>query len=804
MAKKKHVRHDADEDEVSLSRVFWRYLLYISGVVGVLVLLWGGYLDFQVRGSLAGKLWSIPAKVYARPLELYVGANLRQIQVIQELKRLGYQATSQINRPGTYAVDGRMLHIYTRAFQFWDGEEAAQRVHLGFSGNDGITSLQAASVQTSLVRLEPYVIGGIYPEHNEDRVLISLEEVPPYFVAALLATEDRQFFRHHGISPKGMLRALWVNAAQGRLVQGGSTLTQQLIKNIYLSNERKLSRKLTEAYMALLLEMHYSKQQILQAYLNEVYLGQSGSRAIHGFGLASEFYFGRPFGELRLHQVAMLVAIIKGPSYYNPYRHGERVKERRNEVIDLILQTKLISAEEARQAKSKPLDIVSSKEESTNRYPAFMDLVKRQLLQDYKEDDLHNEGLRIFTTLDPRMQELAERAMVGTIQDLRRSSPALQGSFIVTSPDNAEVLALVSDAQPSYAGFNRVLDAQRPVGSIIKPAVYLTALERDNYDLNTIVKDQPVRTELTSGQIWQPSNFDKKIHGNVFLQDALVHSYNLATANLGMDVGLRQVIRTLERLGIKKPLQPLPSLLLGSVELSPFEVTSMYQTIAANGFSSPIHVIREVLDNRGKPLARYPLEVQQVFDPVPIYLLQSALQQVMWRGTGSPAYRSLPSHLAFAGKTGTTDDNRDSWFVGMSGNYLAVAWVGNDNNSPTHLTGAAGALKLWTAFMRQAQPTPLNLAMPAEVQRVWLDRQTGGLSRPECQNSVQLALKKSHVPTEYGPCVERIDPSPAWLDALFDDESASGAGVPAATDLAPTNHPSVGENPNNHLETAGS
>ncbi len=770
MARKKYRRRAEDQEETSFTMsILWHGLLYFGGALGVFVLLWGIYLNFKVHNSLEGKLWSIPAKVYARPLELYVGAPVRQSDLIQELNRLGYQNNSTLNRPGNYVVQGGSVQVYTRDFQFWDGEAPAQKIRVGFSSG-GVSSLQAAAAQTSLIRLDPYVIGGIYPEHNEDRVLISLKEVPPYFVEGLLAVEDRNFFHHHGISLRGMARALLVNAAQGRFAQGGSTLTQQLIKNMYLSSERKLSRKLTEAYMAVLIELHYNKQEILQAYLNEVYLGQSGPRAIHGFGLASEFYFGRPFAELKLHQAALLVALIKGPSYYNPYRNPQRAKERRNQVIDLLVATGLVSEKQARSAKAQSLGVVSNAEESTNRYPAFMDLIKRQLLQNYKEKDLRNEGLRIFTTLDPHVQEVAERAMINTVRSLQRTEK-LQGSLIVTSPDNAEILAMVSDAAPRYAGFNRVLDAQRQVGSIIKPAVYLTALTSADYELNSVLKDQPIKMALPSGNVWQPSNYDKKIHGDVLLQDALVHSYNLATAHLGMDVGLRKVIQTLHQLGITKELQPVPSLLLGAVELTPFEVTTMYQTIAANGFSSPIRGILEVVDNRGKPLVHYPLEVQQKFDATPIYLLQSALQQVMWRGTAAAAYQQLSSSLGFSGKTGTTDNNRDSWFVGMSGNYLAVAWLGRDDNGPTHLTGATGALRLWTNFMQQARPTPLNLTQPEDVERVWVDAKTGALSLQNCENSMQVAMRKRNIPTVYGPCAEKQKPAD-WLEQIFNGQAA--------------------------------
>jgi len=744
------------------------------GLVGLVVLaVFAVYLDAVVQEKFSGKRWTVPAKVYARPLELFVGQKLAKDDFLQELDALGYRRTSTVSGPGMLAVAGNSIELHSRGFQFYEGNEPAQRVRVRFSG-DFVAGLNLANGRDlPVARLEPLLIGGLYPAHQEDRVLIKLDQVPPYLVDALVVVEDREFFNHFGISPKGIVRAFWVNATSGRLVQGGSTLTQQLVKNFFLTNERSLSRKVTEAMMAVLLELHYDKAEILEAYLNEVFLGQDGQRAVHGFGLASQYFFSQPLSELQLEQVALLVGMVKGPTFYNPRRNPERALERRNLVLDLLAEQGVVTPEVVAAAKSRPLGVTRRGSMADSSFPAFLDLVKRQLRQDYREEDLTEEGLRIFTSFDPILQFKAEAALADTLKRLsgRKGVDEVEAGMVVTHPENGEVQALIGSRQPRFAGFNRALDAVRPIGSLIKPAIYLAALERPSqYSLTSLLEDEPFSIKGANGQVWSPQNYDRKAHGTIYLYQGLVNSYNLSTARLGMELGVPTVLKTLERLGVEHKWPAYPSMLLGAGGLSPLEVAGMYQTLANGGFNTPLRGIRNVLTADGEPLKRYPFQIQQRFDSGAIYLLQNAMQRTMTEGTGRSVYSQLPRSLKLAGKTGTSNDSRDSWFAGFSQDVLAVVWLGRDDNGPTPLTGATGALQVWSDFMRRADPLPLDMPRPGNVIQAWIDPMDARGTDPSCPGAVQMPYIRGSEPLPGSPCglpapVESVmDWVRGWLD----------------------------------------
>ncbi len=428
----------------------------------------------------------------------------------------------------------------------------------------------------------------------------------------LLAVEDRAFFEHAGVNPKGIFRALLANLRAGRTVQGGSTLTQQLVKNLFLSNERTLKRKINEILMAILIDSRYGKDEILEAYANAIYFGQDGSRAIHGFGLASQFYFGEPLEDLDLHQIALLVGMIKGPSLYDPRKHPDRAMERRALVLDVMVEQNLVSAEDATVAEEMALDVTPKAASGITAYPAFLELVQRQLRQYYKSEDLVSEGLRVFTTLEPRVQATAENTLANSLSPLEKSQPKarpLQGAAVVVDTQSGEVLAMVGDREPKAVGFNRALDAKRLAGSLIKPVVYLTALEQpDRYTLTTLLNDSPL-IYTSGGQRWTPANYDKRYHGRVTLRDALARSYNVPAVRVGLDMDVINVVEMLRRLGLERDLKPYPSLLLGALEVSPFEVTQIYERIANGGFRIPLRAIREVTNATGEPLQHYALDV---------------------------------------------------------------------------------------------------------------------------------------------------------------------------------------------------
>ncbi len=745
----------------------------------VLLLLAGAYvvwLDIKVTSQFTGKRWSLPARVYARPLELYAGRELTAQQFADELQALHYRPVNSVQQAGQYSRDRATFHVMTRPFTFWDGEESARNLRVQFSaGRIGQLADRNTGSAVSLARLDPVLVGSFYPAHNEDRVLLKLDEVPVSLTDALIAIEDRGFYRHHGVAPLAILRALWVNLRAGGVVQGGSTLTQQLVKNFFLTSERSLVRKINEAIMALLLELHYDKDEILEAYLNEVYLAQDGQRSIHGFGLASYFYFDRPLAELRVDQYALLVGLVKGPSYYNPWRHPERARDRRNLVLGVMADLGLISEQEAARARTQRLGVGSAGRKAINTFPAFLDLVRRQLQSDYRDEDITSEGLRIFTTLDPQVQWELESALAGRLKELEAGlgmeSGKLEGAAVVTSVQGGEVLALAGGRNPGFAGFNRALDAYRQVGSLIKPAVYLTALEQpERYTLATLLDDSPLTWTARNGDVWEPSNYDRENHGQVPLYQALAHSYNISTARLGLELGVDTVISTLRRLGVEQKLNPYPSLLLGATEMSPFQVTRLYQTYASGGFVTPLRAITAVLAADKSPLQRYPLNVRAAIEPDHAQLLTTAMMYAVRQGTGQAIYHVLPHERSVAGKTGTTDELRDSWFAAYTGERLGVVWIGRDDNLPTGLTGSTGALRVWRDLFAQFSDTTAIHATGEGIEYHWIDPATGLLADSACLDAVQLPFIRGSQPRRFAPCARGNGALPEavdWFRELF-------------------------------------
>ncbi len=737
-------------------------------LITLLVLLAGyvAFLDFQVYRKFEGHRWTLPARVYARPLELYTGLPLSATQFATELKALGYRFVSRPRRPGEVSRNAGRFQLISRAFDFWDGREASQPLRISFEGAR-VTRLQndRSGADIALARLDPLEIGSIHTARQEDRILVRLDEVPATLVKALIAVEDRGFYQHWGISPRAVARAMWVNLRSGRVVQGGSTLTQQLVKNFFLSNRRSLWRKLNEAIMALLIERRYDKNEILEAYLNEVYLAQDGQRAIHGFGLGSRFLFQRPLDELTTAQMALLVGMVKGPSYYDPRRHPQRARERRNLVLQVMLDQGIIERAEYQKARNEALGLVTPEAGTSKTFPAFLDLVRRQLLRDYNEADLIGEGLRIFTTLDPQVQWALQKALDRRIKPLLEQQPELQGAGLVTHSSNGEVLALAGGRQAGYAGFNRALDIQRQIGSLIKPAIYLTALEQpQRYNLATLLDDSPLQYEQ-SGKLWSPQNYDQRYHGQVMLYQALAHSYNVASARLGLELGVPRVVDTLRRLGLEKPLNPYPSLFLGATDMSLLQVTRLYLGFASGGFQLPLRSIREVLDAAGKPLQRYDLSVRRVIDPAPAFLISTALQKVVAEGTARALTQRFPPSLGLAGKTGTTNDLRDSWFAGYDGDKLGVVWIGRDDNQPMGLTGARGAMQVWADLYSEAGATPQQLLKPETVTWHGVDAASGGLADTGCDDTVQLPFVEAGALPPPAPCAGQRLPDwlPGWL-----------------------------------------
>jgi penicillin-binding protein 1B len=699
-------------------------------------------LDRRVTQQFEGRRWTLPARVYAQPLELYAGQALSAQRFEQELRRLGYIERAPVNRPGTFRRKGGRVEVYVREFRFSDEKQSAQQLRVAFDG-DAIASLaDAQGGEVPVFRLDPLLIGSIFPIHGEDRIVVAPEEVPPLLPSALKAVEDRKFDTHHGVNPLAILRALFVNVRAGQVEQGGSTLTQQLVKSYFLDSRRTIRRKAEEAIMAFILESRFEKADIMNAYINEIYLGQDGKRAVHGFGLASQFYFGKPLRELNLQEIALMVAIVRGPSYYDPRRHPERALERRNLVLKVLVDQDVVKQADADRASQAPLGITDNAGRSANYFPAFLDLVRRQLREDYEEQDLTEAGLTVFSTLDPLLQEKAEVALSAELeaQDKsgRKAARGLEGALVVTTPQTGEVIAVVGGRRASFDGFNRALDMRRPIGSLAKPMVYLAALETGRYTPASLVDDEPVEIKLPNGDLWKPGNYDRKVHGRVTLLRALTQSYNLATVNLGMDVGLSRVTKAYLQLGLDEAPPKYPSVLLGTAQLNPVEVAQMYNTLANGGFRSPLRSVRAVIDEQGKPLKAPELEVAEAAPGAAVYTLDRMLIQVFERGTARMARKQLPAGLVVAGKTGTSNDYRDSWFAGFSGGHLIVVWMGHDDNTPTGLTGSSGALQAWTRLMASIDTVSFEPMTPEDVDDRWMDYYSGRETSPYCSGSAVL------------------------------------------------------------------
>jgi len=694
------------------------------------------YLGVTVTRTFEGRRWTLPAQVYAAPLELYAGLALTPADLVHELERLHYRRVTQLERPGTYRVDGERIDVALRPARFADETRDAQLLSI-YAGAGAIVSLKdAGGHEVPVIRLEPLLIGSIFPSHGEDRIVLTPREVPPLLPAALKAVEDRRFDSHRGIDPQAILRALWVDARAGQIEQGGSTLTQQLVRSYFLSSRQTLGRKLREAIMAVALDAHFTKDDLMNAYINEIFLGQDGNRAIHGFGLASQFYFGKPLSELDLPEIALLVAVVRGPSYYDPRRHADRVLARRNLVLKELAEQHVVSEADAAAAARRPLGVTPRP--AGAYYPAYLDFVRRTLRRDYHDEDLTQAGLAIYTSLEPRAQDAAERSLERELTRLDRlrkhGGEQLEGAVVVTTPQSGDVVAIVGGRDVGYDGFDRALDARRAMGSLVKPFIYLAALESGRYNAATLVQDEPVDLKLAGGKHWRPENFNRDVNGPVPVVRALADSLNLATVGVGLDLGLPKVAETLGRFGLEPPPEQVPAMLLGAVNVTPLEAAQLYNGLANGGFRNPLRAVRAVIGAGGKAVKAYPVQVTQVATPEAVYQLDRLLVEVMERGTGRPARAILPAQLVTGGKSGTSSDYRDSWFAGFSGSDLTVVWVGYDDDAPTGFTGSAGALPVWAHIMADLGGSSWSAPMPDGVVDMQIEYGTGLRVLPGCSD----------------------------------------------------------------------
>lgn len=729
-------------------------LFVLALVLGFgLPVLWS--LDRDVRAEFAALTWQIPTRVYARPLALEAGQAMSPVALQQELDAAAFSAGDG-RTPGSVQREGGRFLIATRGFRDVDGAVDPARAEVVLSGGR-VSSVRRLDGGGPAFTLDPARIATLYGAKQEERELVRLDELPPLLVSGLQAVEDRNFKNHHGVDPWGILRAMFVNIKEGELEQGGSTLTQQLVRSLFLSNERTASRKLKEAAYALIIEARFDKRRILETYFNQVYLGQQGGQSIHGVGAAARFWFGRNVEDLRPQDIALLIALVQGPSYHDPRRFPERAKARRDLVLGVFAETGLLTAAQRDAARAAPLGVLARPGLARNRYPGFLDLVRRQLASDYPAKALTGAGLSVHTTLAPSAQRDAEGSVARTLAALDKPNrPALQAALVLTDAQTGDVRAIVGDRNVGAPAFNRALDARRPVGSLLKPMVYLLALAQPGrWSLASPIDDAPVTVNLSNGRTWSPQNSDGQSHGVLALQDALAFSYNQATVRLGMDVGPERLSALLKALA-EIEAEPNPSLILGSVDLSPFAMAQVYQFLASGGRIQPLRAVRGVLSPEGEPVARYDgrKEEAQEGDALAARLVSIALQDAAKRGTARALASGETAPLMAAGKTGTSNDGRDSWFAGYTGGHLAVAWVGNDKNEATGLYGATGAMRVWSGLFATLPSAPL---VPGEQGIEWAYVAQGqfATTEEECTGARRYPFVAGFLPAEHISCVER-------------------------------------------------
>lgn len=729
-------------------RIFLVILVLLAGLAAVAAIRLNQLEKIIESKFTVAQRWNIPSRVYADSEYLYPGIDVNRRSLVAKLERLGYRQVSQaVKGPGDFtAAPGRIdifLHDFAYPLEKFTGYPV--RLELAQGGIQRMVDLES-NEELPLVRLEPEEIATLFDEKMEDRTLVTLKEVPPYLLEAIITVEDERFFRHRGIDPIAIARAALADILALKLAQGGSTLTQQLVKNFFLTSKKSIRRKIDEALMALILERKHTKGEILEAYLNEIYLGQRGPSSVTGVAEASKHYFAKDIHQLTLSESALLAGMIRSPAEYSPLRNREKAKDRRNLVLKKMREANVISdrvyqealVEEIVTPKTKIRPVVA---------PYFIDFLKHQIADLYPQDVLQREGLKIFTTLDMSMQLAAEEALVQGLNDLEKKGAGarpknpeegLQGCILVVSPQNGYIRAMEGGKNYSVSQFNRCTQAMRQPGSIFKPFVYLTALDPDRsmkpFTNASLISDAAFTVKTVQGP-WSPENYDRKEHGDVTLRTALEQSYNIATARLAMEVGLENVVKTARDAGITSPLEPVPSLALGSFEVTPLEMAMAYTVFPNLGVRSEPLSVMNIMTPQGEALERKTLRVARVFDAAPVALADSLMKGVFERGTAAGA-RGLGFTGIAAGKTGTSSNYRDAWFVGFTPQVLSLVWTGFDDNTSLNMSGARAALPIWAAFMKKAVGiSTQDFTFPKEIVQVKIDPLRGGYWTKSCPKS---------------------------------------------------------------------
>jgi len=753
----------------------WPVLIGIGFAIGFVVP-YTLVLDHRVKTRVTEIDFTQPTRVYGRPQLLEAGVPMNKATLTLELQMAGYTEAAHVAHvPGTYSLDGDKFIIASRGYMDPVGGELPRRVRVAL-GSGNIQSVFDLTADKPLrkTHLDPARIATLYGSEQEERIIVQLSELPPLLVQGVQAVEDRDFKNNHGIDLSSIARAAWADLRAGHVVQGGSTITQQLVRNLFLDRNQTMVRKFNEALLSILLDAHYTKGEILAAYCNEVFMGQQGNQAVHGFAAASWYYFGRPVQTLRPQEIALLVGMVRGPSYYDPRRNPERALARRNVALDAFGSTGLLNDAQWKAARAAPLDVTPKPQLVVDRFPAFMDVVRNQLKQDFSDQQLRSGGLAVYTTLDPAAQVYSEQSLDETLKGLGKRGDKLEGAVVVVEPSTGNVLAMVGGRGTDTHGFNRAFDARRPVGSSLKPFYYLMALTNPSrWNVASLLDDSPISMKLPNGKLWTPQNDDHVSHGEVPMVEALAKSYNLASVHLGMQLGVDRVAAFLRSFGLTD-VHANPSLLLGSVDMSPFQLAQLYEFFAADGHALPLLTLRGVLDAKGHVLKQYATKPGKGEYQQPERLVRWMMQQVTEYGTAAAIGNSSLASLNVAGKTGTSDHQRDSWFSGFTGDRLAVTWMGRDDNQPTHLWGATGALRVWMKLFEKMPSAPLGTSIGDGLQYAWIDPATGQGSLPQCDGARQYPFIDGYAPTVQNHCYLQR------LENLFGGRGNDAQSPPAA------------------------
>jgi penicillin-binding protein 1B len=727
-------------------------------------------LDQELVARFSGTRWTIPSLVYSDVTTIYPGQKLSDIGLFERLARLNYHRTDpgRISGRGEYSYDQKTnrLTIFLHSFSYPYKQFPGELVEMKIGPTGTIRTIDDAGTHKPAysIELEPEALGAIFQGDWEQRRLVPLTDMPPAFIDAVLAAEDHRFYDHHGIDLVRIAKAAWIDLTAGHVVQGGSTLTQQLMKNFFLTSRRDWHRKVKEALMAYIAERRYSKDEILENYLNDIYLGQRGQEGIYGVWEASELFFSKDPRDLTIAEMATIAGMIRSPNHFNPIRHNAQARVRRNEVLGSMLADGYINKAAYDQAVTQPLRTREPYTE-TNDAPYFVDYVKHELAERYPPSVLTGEGLRIFTTLDVHMQKESEHAIEQNLADLeakhrslrrKEKTQQLESCLLAIEPQTGKIRAMTGGRDYRESQFNRITQSKRQPGSAFKPVTYLAALQETldggpaRFLPTSYIEDSPFTWQY-GDMSWTPKNYKNRYFGRVTLEFALEESLNSATSRLADTIGLDRVRDMAAKLGFGD-LPPYPSIVLGGIEVSPLQLARMYAILANEGMEVPPYAVTAVVDQHGNVIEGHEIKAEEVLSPELAYTIDFMLEQVINHGTGQGA-RRMGFVRPAAGKTGTTNDSKDAWFAGFTPNLLAVVWTGFDQKEVVGLTGAEASLPAWTNFMKAATASrpETDFAVPPGVVEAKVDPLTGYLAGPYCPISVRGIFPKDMVPTQTCP-----------------------------------------------------